>query len=70
LPHGFSEDIFAHPSDRALWNTAPRSLSGAEAKGTTRDDCISAGKAKVFELRREEPDGAEALKEKFNVFAR
>ena len=28
-------------SDRALWNKAPRSPSGAEANETTCDDCIS-----------------------------
>ena len=43
--------------------------AGAEAKGTTRDDCISARESKVFELRSEEPRGAEAATKKVNVFA-
>ncbi len=64
LPHGFSEDIFAHRSDRGLWNTAPRSLPGAEAKGTTRDDCISKGKAKSLSLGgagRGSPEGESSM---------
>jgi hypothetical protein len=42
--------------------------AGAEAKGTTCDDCISEKGSKVFELRSEKPR-PEVTTEKFNVFA-
>ncbi len=57
-------------SDRALWNTAPRSQVGAEPREQMRDDCISEKGSKVFELLERGAARRKPGRRNLSVFAR
>src|SRR6266508_5105638 len=66
----FAKAFRAPRSDRALWNTAPRSLPERRPRKQCAMTASPRRESKVFELRSGEPRGAEATTKKFNVFAK